>query len=70
MALGQSPCRVGSPSFPARVLGPKAVAGRLVSLGRPVSDKKNWFFVFFYYFGNRNALKNVCVIILAPKIVK
>jgi hypothetical protein len=69
-ALGRSPSRAGSPSFPARVLGPKAVADRLASLGRPVSDKKNWFFVFHLLFGKINALEIGCVIILASKIVK
>jgi hypothetical protein len=39
-------------------------------MGRPISNKKKLFFVFLLLFGERNALENVCVLILAPKIVK
>jgi hypothetical protein len=49
-ALGWSPSRADSPAFPARVLGPKVVAIQLNSLGRPVVNKKNWFFVFLLLF--------------------
>jgi hypothetical protein len=58
-ALGQSPSRAGAPVSPRARTGRKAVAGRLISLGRPVSDKKNEFFVFLLLFKNRNGLENV-----------
>jgi hypothetical protein len=48
-ALGQSPSRTGAPVSPRARTGRKAIAGRLISLGRPVSDKKNNFLFFFYY---------------------
>jgi hypothetical protein len=47
--LGPKPKPGRRACFPARALGPKAIAGRLASLGRPVSDKKNGFSFFFYY---------------------
>jgi hypothetical protein len=47
--LGPQPKPGGSPAFPRALTGRKAVAGRLVSLGQPVSDKKIDFLFFFYY---------------------
>jgi hypothetical protein len=47
--LGPQPKPGGAPVFPCVRTGRKAVAGRLVSLGRPVSDKKINFSFFFYY---------------------
>jgi hypothetical protein len=46
--LGRSPSRAARLPSCART-GQKAVAGRLISLGRPVSDKKIDFLFFFYY---------------------
>jgi hypothetical protein len=69
-ALGRRPSRAGSLFSPARALRPKTVSGRLVSMGRPISNKKILFSVFLLLFGERNALENVCVLILAPKIMK
>jgi hypothetical protein len=47
--LGPKPKPGRRACFPARALGPKAVAGRLASLGRPVSNQKSEFSFFFYY---------------------
>jgi hypothetical protein len=56
--------------FPHARTQAETVPGQFVSLGRPVSNKKNCFFVFLLLFMKRNALENGCVIILALKIVK
>jgi hypothetical protein len=58
-ALGRSPSRGGAPVSPRARTCRKAVAGRLISLGRPVSNKKNEFFVFLLLFENGNGLENV-----------
>jgi hypothetical protein len=50
-ALGQRPSQAGSPFSPLRALRPKTALGRLVSMGRPIGNKKKCFLFFFYYLG-------------------
>jgi hypothetical protein len=58
-SLGPKPKPGGAPAFPRVRTGRKVIAGRLISLGRPVSNKKNEFFVFLLLFENGNGLENV-----------
>jgi hypothetical protein len=65
--LGREPEPGWLPFSPQALLRPKAAVGRSFSQAGPV-EMKNWFSIFL--FEKRNSWKNVCVHILAPKMVK
>jgi hypothetical protein len=68
-ALGRSPSRAVSPFSPLDLLRLKAAMGQSVPVGRPSLIRKV-FSVFLLLLEKRNTLENVCILIIAPNLMK